>query len=117
MRAAAEINSRNREFWEAEKSPFSKGAWPIRIFAKPRFKCSIRRRKEGSPFTAKYRITRPYRRPRQERGLAAVRVHDRDDQGALLVAREFAGRRSPHLEHDIGAVRRVGANCGAGRDI
>ena len=39
-----------------------------------------------------------------ERGLVAVRIHDGDDQRALLVFGEFGRRRAAHLEHDVGVL-------------
>ena len=39
-----------------------------------------------------------------ERGFVAVRIHDGDDQRALLVGGQFVGRRAAHLEHQVGVL-------------
>ena len=43
-------------------------------------------------------------RHRLERGVVAVRVHDGEDQRALLVVGKLGRGRPAHLEHDIGAL-------------
>ena len=52
-----------------------------------------------------------------QRVFVAVRVHDGDDDGAALKARQLRSQRPPHLEHDIGAIHRVAGHCGAGCGI
>ena len=50
-----------------------------------------------------------------ERGVVAVRIHDGDDQRALLVVGEFVRRRAAHLEHDVGVLGDVVGDLRAGR--
>ena len=52
-----------------------------------------------------------------QRFFMAIRVHDGDDDGALLQVRKLGRQRPPHLEHDIGAVHRALGHGGSGAGI
>ncbi len=52
-----------------------------------------------------------------QRIVVAVRIHDGDDDRALLQTRKLGRLRPPHLEHDIGAAHRIGGHGGAGGGI
>jgi hypothetical protein len=52
-----------------------------------------------------------------ERGVVAVRIHDRDDERAALVIGEFVRQWPAHLEHHVGVTRDVVADLGAGGHI
>jgi hypothetical protein len=54
-------------------------------------------------------------RHRLQRGVIAVRIHDRDDQRAALVFRELGGFRPFHLDDDVGILHRIRADRGADR--
>ncbi len=49
-----------------------------------------------------------------ERRLVAVRIHDGDDQRALLVGGKLVRRRAAHLQHQVGVLGDVVADAGAG---
>ena len=49
-----------------------------------------------------------------ERGFVAVRVHDGEDQRALLVGRELVGRRAAHFQDEVRVLDDVFADGRAG---
>ena len=56
-------------------------------------------------------------RHRLERGVVAVRIHDGDDQRALAVFRQLGRVRPAHLQHHVGAGKRIGRDRRARRRI